>query len=67
MEVPMETQAAGLDVSRVESCFERSLREIAKVVVGQEELVEAVLIALFCEGNVLIEGVPGLGKTLLVR
>jgi len=55
------------NVSSIESAFDRAVQEIGKVFVGQEELVEAVLIALFCEGNVLIEGVPGLGKTLLVN
>ncbi|MDA1018163.1 MAG: AAA family ATPase, partial [Planctomycetota bacterium] len=56
-----------MDAAQIEGSFERVLNEIGKVVVGQEELVEAVLIAMFCEGNVLIEGVPGLGKTLLVN
>ncbi len=41
--------------------------EINKVYVGQDELVRGVLIALLAEGHVLIESVPGLGKTLLVR
>src|SRR6476660_6051555 len=41
--------------------------EIAKVVVGQEQIVESTAIALFAGGHVLLEGVPGLGKTLLVR
>ncbi len=41
--------------------------QIHKVIVGQEDVVEQVLIALFAAGHVLIEGVPGLGKTLLVR
>jgi len=41
--------------------------EVGKVVVGHTEVVEAVLTSLFCGGNVLLEGVPGLGKTLLVR
>jgi MoxR-like ATPase len=40
---------------------------LGRVFVGQAELVEGVLIALFAEGSVLIEGVPGLGKTLLVN
>ncbi|MCB9557118.1 MAG: MoxR family ATPase [Deltaproteobacteria bacterium] len=40
---------------------------MAKVIVGQEDIVEGVLIALVGQGHVLIEGVPGLGKTLLVR
>jgi len=46
----------------------RSLREeIAKVIVGQDEVVENVLVAILAGGHALLEGVPGLGKTLLVR
>src|SRR5438067_1975527 len=56
-----------MDVTIVAEHFQRATAEIGKVLVGQHELVEATLIALFCEGNVLIEGVPGLGKTLLVN
>src|SRR5690606_21884044 len=41
--------------------------QIARAFVGQNEVVEQVLAALFAAGHVLIEGVPGLGKTLLVR
>jgi len=42
-------------------------RAVSEVVVGQERLVEAVLIGLLCRGHVLLEGVPGLAKTLTVR
>jgi MoxR-like ATPase len=42
-------------------------RELRKVIVGQQEAVRQVLTALFAGGHVLLEGVPGLGKTLLVR
>src|SRR5437762_14097961 len=41
--------------------------EIGKVIVGQDAIVEGTLSALFAGGHVLLEGVPGLGKTLLVR
>ncbi|MGA9771392.1 MAG: MoxR family ATPase [Blastocatellia bacterium] len=41
--------------------------EIARVIVGQQEIVEGALFALMAGGHVLLEGVPGLGKTLLVR
>jgi MoxR-like ATPase len=45
-----------------------SLRdEIGKVIVGHHDIVEGTLIAIFAGGHVLLEGVPGLGKTLLVR
>lgn len=41
--------------------------EIGKAIIGQKDIVEQVLIAILCEGNVLLEGVPGLGKTQLVK
>ena len=41
--------------------------EVAKAVVGQDSVVTGLLIALICEGHVLLEGVPGVAKTLLVR
>ena len=41
--------------------------EIAKVVVGQDEVVDALITAIFCHGHVLMVGVPGLAKTLLVK
>jgi MoxR-like ATPase len=47
--------------------FTALTREIAKVVVGHEEIVRGVLICLFSGGHALLEGVPGLGKTLLVK
>ena len=43
------------------------LAEINKVMVGQEALVERVLIALLADGHILLEGVPGLAKTLLIK
>jgi len=47
--------------------FERLESEIGKVVIGQEQTVRALLTAVFCEGHVLLVGVPGLAKTLLVK
>ena len=41
--------------------------EISRVVVGHEEAIETILAAFFAGGHVLIEGVPGIGKTLIVR
>ncbi|MCA9049193.1 MAG: AAA family ATPase, partial [Planctomycetaceae bacterium] len=56
-----------MQLSDVPNAFHAALEQISRVVVGQMELVEGVLIALFSEGSVLIEGPPGLGKTLLVN
>lgn len=47
--------------------FEELKAEISRIVVGHEELIEQVFIALICGGHCLLEGVPGLGKTLMVR
>lgn len=47
--------------------FERMRARIGEVIVGQEELVFGLLVALFGGGHVLVEGVPGLGKTLVAR
>ena len=51
-----------------EALFLRELlAEVNKVMVGQETLVERVLIALLADGHILLEGVPGLAKTLLIK
>ena len=47
--------------------FQRIRQEVSKFIVGQEEIIEDVLIAIVCGGHVLLEGVPGLGKTALVN
>lgn len=47
--------------------FDRIKSEVNKVIVGQDEVVESVLIGLAANGHVLLEGMPGLGKTLLVK
>ena len=47
--------------------FEAVREAVGKVIVGQQRVVEATLTALLCGGNVLLEGVPGLGKTELVK
>ncbi len=49
------------------TAFQQVRAEIQRVFVGHDALVEQALIAFFCQGHALIEGAPGLGKTLLVR
>ena len=41
--------------------------EISKVIVGQDDVIQEVLISIFCNGHCLLVGVPGLAKTLLVQ
>ncbi len=59
--------ARSSSMSPVKQLFDRIMVEIRKVYVGQDELVLGTLVALFSGGHVLIESVPGLGKTLFVR
>ncbi|MFH1609676.1 MAG: AAA family ATPase, partial [Candidatus Bipolaricaulota bacterium] len=55
------------DLRQAQDAFKALREKIAEVIVGQEEVVEAVLWGILARGHVLLEGVPGLGKTLLVR
>src|SRR3954465_3304476 len=64
---PMSTDAIKAQLDRFRADFLRLRQEIAKVIVGQDDIVEGTLTALIAGGHVLLEGVPGLGKTLLVR
>ena len=54
-------------VESIRKNFDLIIKELAKTIVGQETLIKNVFICLLCGGHALIEGVPGLGKTLLVR
>jgi MoxR-like ATPase len=63
-------QATSTDLEAVEQlsrAYKVMTTELGKVIVGQEEVVEQVLTAMFCQGHVLLVGVPGLAKTLLVK
>src|SRR5437667_10217201 len=63
----MSTDAIKAELDQFRADFLRLRQEIAKVIVGQDDIVEGTLTALIAGGHVLLEGVPGLGKTLLVR
>jgi len=54
-------------VEQFQVAYQSVFNEISKVIVGHAEIVHGVLTCLFCGGHALLEGVPGLGKTLLVR
>ncbi|MFN3821729.1 MAG: AAA family ATPase, partial [bacterium] len=55
------------DLQAVHQAFQSIGRELAKVIVGQERVIEEILIALLSRGHCLLVGVPGLAKTLLVN
>ncbi|MFQ6066414.1 MAG: AAA family ATPase [bacterium] len=58
------------DLERVQEAqqkVERIVSEIKRIIVGQEDVIEGVVMAILCNGHVLLEGLPGLGKTLLVK
>src|SRR2546421_5722456 len=58
---------ATVSAERVQEGRTRILTELRKVIVGQDEVVDQVLMALFTGGHCLITGVPGLAKTLLIK
>lgn len=62
---PANSDAAVVD--QLQKGRARIKKEIARVVVGQEEIIDSLLIGLLCRGHVLLHGVPGLGKTLMAR
>jgi len=63
----MDSSVASVSAEKVAEGRERILTELRKVIVGQDDVVEQVLIALFTAGHCLITGVPGLAKTLLIK
>ena len=55
------------DIAAIKQRFDAVRTEVARVLVGQDRLVERLLLALLADGHVLLEGVPGLAKTLAIR
>lgn len=62
-----QIRRVGEDVLREQGPLRALIDEVGKVIVGQQELVEKTVIGLLYHGHLLLEGVPGLAKTLLVR
>ena len=46
--------------------FDAVFKEVEKVVIGQKDVIEQILVSILCDGNALLEGYPGLAKTLAV-
>ena len=63
---------AGMDeadlraAERLTKVYEKMTQQLGRVIIGQNEVLKQVLIALFCQGHCILEGVPGLAKTLMI-
>lgn len=67
---PLEQNQGGLsreEVQKYQAVIHKVKKEIAKIVVGQEIVVEGMIRGLLCDGHVLVEGIPGIAKTLSIR
>ena len=75
LEIPQDLQEAAPEpteeevklLERMATAKKRLIEEIHRVIIGQDEVIEQIVIALFSRGHALLVGVPGLAKTLLVR
>jgi MoxR-like ATPase len=67
MTIEIDTQTLRARIERFQQVRESMITEVRKVIVGQEEVLEQIMIALFVGGHCLITGMPGTAKTLLVR
>ena len=61
---PTETR---LNVERVQHVFATVKKELQKMIVGQTDIIDLLIVALLCEGHVLLEGVPGIAKTMTAK
>ncbi|MBO6577307.1 MAG: AAA family ATPase [Rhodothermales bacterium] len=63
----MQPSASPETLDALHAGFGRLRAEVGKIIVGQEEIIQQIFISLICRGHVLLVGVPGLAKTLLIR
>ncbi len=67
MEQPLDIQALNLQIQQESAFVERLLEETGKVIIGQEKMMERLLLGLLARGHILLEGLPGLAKTLAIN
>ncbi len=72
IKLPSKLRKANLDIvpsnlKKAFDLFEEIRKEVSKSVVGQEKVIDGFICALLCDGHVLLEGVPGIAKTLIVK
>lgn len=56
-----------MDIVQVEKVYQKIKKELSKVIVGQNEIIDFILVSIFSRGHVLLVGVPGVAKTLMVK
>ena len=66
-EPSIETFAPRIDLSALESAVRRVREEVGRIIVGQHEMIDLLIAAILADGHVLIEGVPGIAKTLTAK
>ena len=59
--------SGNMQIEKLKHTFDTIYKEIGKVIIGQEEVIELVIAAMLCDSNALLESYPGLGKTLLIK
>jgi len=62
-----KTQKTGENIFRISEASKEFIANVNRVIVGKRDIIEYIMVALLCEGHVLIEDVPGTGKTMLAR
>ncbi len=65
--MPTQTEELTAEGQRLSEQFAKAREEVAKVIVGQEELLDRLLLGLLARGHLLLEGLPGLAKTLAIK
>ncbi len=63
----LDVQSLTEEIKKRSQFVDAILAETSKVIVGQKILIERLLVALLCDGHVLLEGLPGLAKTLTIK
>ena len=65
--LPVASHREGFAVDAIQSFAQKVISNVEKVIIGQRTAIEQLLVGLLCEGHVLLEDVPGVGKTMLAR
>src|SRR5215831_3422198 len=67
MQTGEDIKALNQKIEHAATFTDKLRRELSKIIVGQEHMIDSLLVGLLCNGHVLLEGVPGLAKTLTIK